>query len=60
MNSWGPQGCREHIDEIVSWLQEEAIQRGWKSVQWPGAKYAIKRLVLTAIKKAETVKKQIV
>jgi hypothetical protein len=53
MNSWGPQGCREHIDEIVGWLQAEAIERGWKSAKWPGAQFAIKRLVLTAIKKAE-------
>jgi hypothetical protein len=29
MNAWGPSGCREHLDEIVGWLEEEAGKRGW-------------------------------
>ena len=29
MNAWGPQGCREHLDEIVVWLLDEANRRGW-------------------------------
>lgn len=28
MNAWGPQGCREHLDEIVGWLLDEAHRRG--------------------------------
>ena len=27
MNHWGPSGCREHRDEIVGWLVEEAKKR---------------------------------
>jgi len=49
MNAWGPVGCREHLDEIVGWLQEEAIQRGWKSAKWPGARWAMKIIVLMAM-----------
>ena len=30
MNIWGPQGCREHIDEIVRKMLGEAKRRKWK------------------------------
>lgn len=55
MNAWGAAGCREHIDEIVAWLVEEATKRGWWSlaVAVPGSRFFIKRMVLSAIKKAE-------
>ncbi len=48
-------GCREHIDEIVTWLVDEANKRDWWRyiVAVPGSKYFMKRLVLLAIKKAE-------
>ena len=55
MNAWGPAGCREHLDEIVGWLEEEARKRGWwkYAVAVPGSLYFLKRMVLEAIKKAE-------
>ena len=53
MNTWGPTGCREHIDDIVSWLLDEAHRRGWRTAKLPGARWTIKRLVLRAIHKAE-------
>jgi len=52
MNAWGPAGCREHLDEIVGWLLEEAERRGWRSAKLPGARWAVKRLVLAAIKES--------
>jgi len=56
MNTWGPAGCRERINEIVEWLAEEANKRGWwrYAVAVPGSRYFIKRMVLGAIKKAES------
>ena len=53
MNAWGPQGCREHLDEIVEWLLTEAQRRGWGTAKLPGVHWAVKRLVLSAIHKAE-------
>ncbi len=29
MNAWGPAGCREHLDEIVGWLVEQAKTHKW-------------------------------
>lgn len=29
MNAWGPDGCREHRAEIITWLKEEADKAGW-------------------------------
>jgi hypothetical protein len=29
MNQWGLARCRERVDEIAGWLEEEAKQRGW-------------------------------
>jgi hypothetical protein len=28
-NDWGPQGCRDHIDEIADHLMKQADERGW-------------------------------
>lgn len=55
MNAWGPQGCREHLDTIVNWMEGEAKKRGWwrYAVAVPGSRYFIKRMVLGAIKQAE-------
>ena len=53
MNAWGPQGCREHLDEIVGWLLDEAQRRGWRTAKLPGARWAVKRLVLGAIRQAD-------
>ncbi len=55
MNTWGPASCREHLDEIVEWLEEEAKNRGWwkYAVPIPGSRFFIRRTVLAAIKKAE-------
>lgn len=56
MNAWGPAACREHIEEIVEWLVEEANKRGWWCcfVAVPGSRFFIKRLVLGAIRESET------
>ncbi len=56
MNAWGPAGCREHLDEIVGWLVDEAAKRGWwrYAVTVPGSRLFLCRLVLGAIKKAES------
>lgn len=55
MNAWGPNGCREHLDEIVDWLAAEAKNRGWWrfAVAVPGSRFFLKRMVLIAIKKTE-------
>ncbi len=52
---FGPDGCRERLDEIVGWMEGEAKKRGWLgyAVGVPGSRYFIKRMVLGAIKKAE-------
>ena len=51
MNTWGTQGCREHLDEIVGWLEEEAKNRDWwkYAVAIPGSRFLIRRMVLGAI-----------
>ena len=33
MNAWGPAECREHLEEIVSWLIEQAKTHQWVEVQ---------------------------
>jgi hypothetical protein len=53
MNAWGPAGCREHLDEIVGWLIDEAVKRGWRAANWPGARFVCRRLVMSAIREAE-------
>lgn len=55
MNSWGPDGCREHIEEIVAWMVEEAGKRGWwkLAVAVPGSGVVIRQMVLGAIKRSE-------
>ena len=53
MNVWGPTGCREHIDEIVEWLSEEATKRGWRMAKWRTGRLGIRLMVLYAIRKAE-------
>lgn len=61
MNAWGAVGCRERLDEIVGWLAGEAEKHGWwqYAVAVPGSLYFIKRMVLSAIKKAETNARQL-
>jgi hypothetical protein len=49
MNRWGASGCREHIEEIVQWLYDEALRRGWKAVQLPLSRIFIKQFILDAI-----------
>lgn len=55
MNNHGSAWCREHLDEIVEWLVEEAEKRGWWKlvVAVPGSRFFIRRMVLGAIEKAE-------
>jgi hypothetical protein len=47
MDQWGPDGCEEHLDEIVGWLHEEARKRKLLFLRWPA-----KTLVRVAIHKA--------
>jgi hypothetical protein len=49
MNTWGPQGCRNNMDTILLWLEEEATNRGL-----PFVKIVAKQLVLLAISRAES------
>ena len=55
MNTWGPAGCRAHIDEIIAKMHTEAQKRPkWKLLaSLPGSKLFIKRMVLSAIREAE-------
>jgi len=53
MNAWGPTGCREHLDEIVGWLVDEAQRRGWRIAKLPVVRWSIKRFVLSAIRRCE-------
>ncbi len=53
LNKIGPAQCRKEIDTIVGWLRDEGIKRGWWQVKLPGARWAIKRLILSAIAKSE-------
>ena len=59
MNAWGPSGCRNNIDEIVTKMHTEAKNRPkWKLlVSLPGAKLIIRRMILAAIREAESVGK---
>lgn len=47
MDSEGPDWCRQNINTIVGWLQEEATGR-----RLPFSRLAAKLLVLTAIRRA--------
>lgn len=49
MNTWGPQGCRNNMDTILLWLEEEAKNRSL-----PFVKIVAKQLVLLAISRAES------
>ena len=55
MNAWGPTGCREHLDKIVTKMHTEAKKRPkWKLLaSLPGVKLFMKRMVLSAIREAE-------
>jgi hypothetical protein len=56
MNRWGPAGCREHLDEIVSVMRAEARHRDWwlrLLAAMPGVEYPMQELVLLAIELAE-------
>ena len=56
MNAWGPEQCREHIEEITDWLMEEAGKRGWWKVTTiiPCRRFAVRQLlILPAIQQAE-------
>lgn len=60
MNGWGPDGCRERIDEITDWLVETAKEKGWilnVVLKTPGtasvARNYIHKLVIEAIEMAD-------
>jgi hypothetical protein len=56
MNDWGPAGCREHLNEIVEWMMEEAKKRGWWKVAVAVPvlpRLFIRQMILGAISEAE-------
>ena len=56
MNDWGPQGCREHLDEIVAVMRAEARRRGWwlrLAPRLPGAGRPMQAMVLLAIERSK-------
>ena len=53
MNAWGPAGCREHLNEIVAHMLEEAKKRGWKLAGLPGAATVAGLAVRRACRMAE-------
>jgi hypothetical protein len=57
MNAWGPQGCREHLDEIVEWMKEQAKQRDWWKIAVAVPvlpRMFIRQMILGAIEDAES------
>ena len=60
MNAWGCDGCREHIDEIVGWLLEEADKmKFWSAAAMlPGSKFTLRQFIGTSIRLAEGSKKR--
>lgn len=72
MNSYGVAWCRQNLAEIVSWLMEEAERRKWpllgpsgggrlgkilRRFAHKGTEFAARKLVLTAIERAEAKEK---
>jgi hypothetical protein len=63
MNTWGPDGCREHIDEIIDVMMGEAEKRGMlksrifglKRAKRIGAKPVAGWMVKRAIRRAEKI-----
>ena len=53
MNAWGPDGCREHVDEIVDKMMLEGKSRKMLAAKLPGARMVSKRVVLMAIRRSE-------
>ena len=55
MDRWGPDGCEEHMDEILGWLREAQAKRlplvPW--VDW-SARSAVKAAILAARRDART------
>jgi len=55
MDAWGPDGCEEHMDEILGWLREAAAKRlphaPW--VDW-SARSAVKAAIAAARRDART------
>lgn len=67
MNRNGPAWCRENVDTIVGWMEEEIERRlkedkpGWRlklaGYKLPGQRLAIKRMILLACTLAERAEK---
>jgi hypothetical protein len=55
MNSWGPENCRQNVEEIVDWLVAEATARGWWRFFFcaPGSRFFARRFVLLAVRDSE-------
>ena len=52
MNAWGPDGCREHMDEIVDKMIHEGKKRKLLASSLPGARLVAKRVVSLAIRRS--------
>ncbi len=67
MNNRGPAWCRENVETIVGWMEEEIERRlkddkpGWRlklaGYKLPGQRLAIKRMILLACTLAERAEK---
>lgn len=51
MDLWGPDGCEQHMDEILGWLAEEAAKRNLPFVKWPAKK--VVELAISRARKAQ-------
>lgn len=51
MNAWGPEGCEQHLEEIVTHLVSEANARGWMRFA-PFKEMGARGLVWVAIQRA--------
>jgi hypothetical protein len=45
MNNWGTEGCKEHKEEILSWLRAEQKKRGWRDFLLAGRNALLTGLV---------------
>ncbi len=56
MDAWGAAGCREHRDEIIAWLGEQAKRASWTdavNVAWRTGIWSLGGLVDESIRLAE-------
>ena len=49
MDQLGVAGCREHREEILAWLREEAGRRGWREKLAAGVRAAAGGIILNPL-----------